>query len=244
MRELNFKTEEINEAFRKFDDYSSDLLGADARSFDNYLNIFIDFCEHDSIMSLITGQLKDNSNVNLKEWHDAFLKSGGSFIGSQRYELPLNENDRISLLYQFLLAINTKDINRGNFCIGAFGKTNFDEMIWAFNENITEKLIRNLRYKLDKIVNKIKDKKSAHASSLVIIPTGQSSINQIAIGNDIKSNLLISTKEKELSTRVRPSKASSIKNWTMSHPLVALLVTIIAGVIVLVIGYFFFTTNK
>lgn len=43
--------------------------------------------------------------------------------------------------------------------------------------------------------------------------------------------------------KVKPKqnpRFSSIKKWTMNHPLVALLVAIIAGVTVLVIGYFFF----
>lgn len=186
MEELNFKKEDISESFRKFNDYSNDLVGSDAGNFTNYLNIFIDFCEHDTIMSLITGQLKSNPRVDLKEWHKKFLRTGGSFIGSKHYELPLEEDDRISLLYQFLLAIQRNDIGVINFCVDAFGKTNYNEMIWDFNENITKLLVRGLGYKLDKIINKMEDRQSIPSSGLVVISTGQGSINQIAIGNDIK----------------------------------------------------------
>lgn len=50
---------------------------------------------------------------------------------------------------------------------------------------------------------------------------------------------LESKKEREVKEISPVSKLSSIKNWTMNHPLVACLVAIIAGVIVLVIGYIF-----
>lgn len=48
----------IERSFRRFRDYSEDLLNSDYNTFSNNLNIFIDFCENDEIMRIISAQLK------------------------------------------------------------------------------------------------------------------------------------------------------------------------------------------
>lgn len=132
----------IERSFRRFSDYSDDLLNLDSKTFPNNLNIFIDFCENDEIMHIISAQLKSNKNVDIGKWYSDFQKTGGSFIGTKKYVLPTKEEDRISLLYQFLLKIHSNEINFHGFCIDAYGKTNFNEMVLAFNDAISRPLIR------------------------------------------------------------------------------------------------------
>lgn len=142
----------IERSFRRFRDYSEDILNSNSKTFPNNLNIFITFCETDEIMRIISAQLKSNKNVDINRWYGDFQKTGGSLIGSKKYVLPTNEENRISLLYQLLLKIHSDEIDFQKFCIDAYGKTNFNEMVWAFNDAISRPLIRDLGYRLDEII--------------------------------------------------------------------------------------------
>lgn len=180
----------IERSFRRFRDHSEDLLNSDYNSFSNNLNIFIDFCENDEIMRIISAQLKTNENVDINHWYSDFQNTGGSFIGSKKYLLPTNEEDRISLLYQLLLKMHSGEIDFQRFCIDAYGKTNFDEMVWAFNDVISRPLIRDLGYRLDEIIETTNSDLEVPIGKLVIIKTGDRSVNTIAIGENIKQTVI------------------------------------------------------
>lgn len=182
-------------SFRRFSDYSDDLLNSDSKTFPNNLNIFIDFCENNEIMHIISAQLKSNKNVDIGKWYSDFQKTGGSFIGTKKYVLPTKEEDRISLLYQFLLKIHSNEIDFHGFCLDAYGETNFNEMVLAFNDAISRPLIRDLGYRLDEITETTNSDSGVPIGKMIIIKTGDRSVNTIAIGEDIKQTVINQSSE-------------------------------------------------
>lgn len=50
-------------SFRKFNDYASDVLNSDYSTFDSNLEIFIDHCENDEIMSIVCNQLNYDNTI-------------------------------------------------------------------------------------------------------------------------------------------------------------------------------------
>jgi len=149
-------------------------------------------------MRIISAQLKTNENVDINQWYSDFSdfqKTGGSFIGSKEYLLPTNEEDRISLLYQLLLKLHSHEIDFHGFCIDAYGKTNFDEMLWAFNDAISRPLIRDLGYRLDEIIEATNKDVRVPVEKLVIINTGDRSVNTIALGENIKQTVINQSSE-------------------------------------------------
>ena len=185
----------IERSFRRFRDYSEDILDSNSKTFSNNLNIFITFCETDEIMRIISAQLKSNKNVDINRWYGDFQKTGGSLIGSKKYVLPTNEENRISLLYQLLLKIHSDEIDFQKFCIDAYGKTNFNEMVWAFNDAISRPLIRDLGYRLDDIIETTNNDLEVPVGKLVIIQTGDRSVNTIALGKNIKQTVISQNRE-------------------------------------------------
>jgi hypothetical protein len=179
----------IERSFRRFGDYSKDLLNSNFKTFPINLNIFIDFCENDEIMRIISAQLKSNENVDVNKWYSNFQKTGGSITGSKEYVLPIDEEDRISLLYQLLLKINSKELDFQGFCLGAYGKTNVTEMVRAFNDAISRLFVRDLSYRLDEIIETTNSDLEVPIEKLVFIQTGSWSNNAIAIGEHIKQTV-------------------------------------------------------
>ena len=186
--EKSFELKEILKVFHKFEDYSNDLLNSDHVTFETRLDIFIDFCENDKIMSFITNQLK---GYDFTLWMDEFRKSGGSMAGSADFKLPTDENDRLSLLYQILLKTKSNEIEFVDFCMIAFGSADrtITGFIYKFNEAITSPLVRDLSYKMEEIKDRIDITNQTHEINheyLLNIHTGDISNSQLAFGKNIK----------------------------------------------------------
>lgn len=179
-----FERKEILNSFRKFIDISQDLLNCNFGSFEMRLAIFVDFCENDMIMSFITKQLK---GYDYGIWKSEFDKSVTATKAD--FKLPINENDRISLLYQILLKANTKEFDIPYFCIMIFASGNsLTDCIRDFNNDITKPLIRDISYKLEEIKDDIRDSNVQQISQerLIVVNTGNIANSQVAIGIDIK----------------------------------------------------------
>lgn len=185
----------IERSFRRFRYYSEDLLNSNFKTFSNNLNIFIDFCENDEIMRIISAQLKSNENVDVNKWFSDFQKTGVSITGSKEYVLPIDEEDRISLLYQLLLKMNSNELDFQGFCLGAYGKTNVTDMVRAFNDAISRLLVRDLSYRLDEIIETTNSDLKVPIEKLVVIQTGAGSNNAIAIGEHIEQTVINQSSE-------------------------------------------------
>lgn len=152
----SFKQREVKKSFQKFQDYGSDVLNSDFHDFTARFKIFIHHCESDGIMKIITSQLKE-MDVNFQEWWEKGQKTGGSMVGSKRFDLPLDEGERDALMYQLILKFSTGEINLMQFCVDYFGENQFVQMIRQFNRAILIPLIRSISYKLREILDAIEE---------------------------------------------------------------------------------------
>lgn len=91
--------------------------------------------------------------------------------------------------------MHSHEIDFHRFCIDAYGKTNFDEMLWAFNDAISRPLIRDLGYRLDEIIEATNKDVRVPVEKLVIINTGDRSVNTIALGENIKQTVINQSSE-------------------------------------------------
>lgn len=149
-----FDQKKVEQSFRKFRDFSSDVLVSDKNTFSTRFNGLLKYCENDEILSVITNQLKD-IDVNIDEWWENGLKSGTGFTGSCQFILPTEETERDALLYQFSLKVDSGNMSFQNFCMMFLGKSNFNEMVYAFNEAVVRPLVRSINYKLEEISAKV-----------------------------------------------------------------------------------------
>lgn len=140
---------QIRTVKQRFYDLQSDIMRSKYHNIGNNLNAFVEFCEKDSVMLEITRPLKENDDVNVKKWYDDIFKTGGSFVGSKRYVLPLDPYQEASILYQFVLGIHSGELSFDNFTIGVYGTTRYDDAVYEFVNDIFTKLFRYLSRNLD-----------------------------------------------------------------------------------------------
>lgn len=163
-----FARRDVQRAFRKFNDTVSDLFRADFRTWGDTLNRLLDHCEKNNVMSVVVGPLKKNTQINVQSWHQDAMETIGGMIGSGRFTLPLDDEDRTALLYQFLLAIDKNEIAVDKFCMHFFGKTNYQEMVDVFNQEIVEKFTREIGYRLEEIEEDVAGQETIELKDLIV----------------------------------------------------------------------------
>ncbi|MCK4795872.1 MAG: hypothetical protein KAT05_00750 [Spirochaetes bacterium] len=165
------KRKKIEISFRKFVDYSNDVLKSDYNTFSTRLKILIHHCENDPVMKIITNQLK-NIDVDFDGWMANSMESGGSMAGSKEFNLPVDETERDALLYQFCLKINTEEIDIMSYSIHFFGGDNFNDYVNSINDAIVKPLVRSISYKIEEINDTIdsdlEDKQDVPRSMLIV----------------------------------------------------------------------------
>lgn len=92
----------------------------------------------------------------------------GGMVGSGKYTLPYDEGERTALLYQFFLMIEHGDVAFDAFCMNAYGKTNFQEMVWIFNEELVSKFAREVSYRLDEVLEDTADLESISSGAMLV----------------------------------------------------------------------------
>lgn len=143
----HYKVKLIREAKQRFYDVQHDLLNSKFHNFANHFDVFIDFCEKDGIMKVVTTPLKNDDSVDIQKWWDDIFKTGSS----RKFELPSDPNKQASIFYQFFLGIKEGKYDLLNFCLQVYGETKYDNMIYDFNDDITNKLVRFLNRKINEI---------------------------------------------------------------------------------------------
>jgi hypothetical protein len=93
-----FSRREVERSFRKFNDIVNDLFNAKFQTWGNMFTHLMEHCEKDPVMQVVTGPLKSNKNVNAEKWYNDALSSVGGRVGSGRYELPYDDEDKTALL--------------------------------------------------------------------------------------------------------------------------------------------------
>lgn len=180
---------QIARSIQRFNDYANDLMRSDMNTFDDTLNVFINFCESDNVFSIIHSQLQSVPKVDFDSWYESRQNTGGSMAGSSQLSFPTDPEVRMALMYELLRRIRDGRIQLLDFVITFFalGTNNITAYIRAMNEAITRPLIRELSYRLQDISDQLPEDQGVFVSpaNIQIIHQATNVIQQTASGSNI-----------------------------------------------------------
>lgn len=183
-----FSPTQVRISIRRFQDYARDVLDANPETFSTFFKIFVSHCETDPVMRVISAQLKANTNVDFKKWFGEFSESALHSAGGIGYSLPLDEEDRLALLYQFLLAIDGGQVDVLEFGVQAYGETQLDSIVSEFNRQIFSKFVRDAGYRLEELQQAVEGRERIPSEELIIF---QHFDKQVVISNINQSNVAV-----------------------------------------------------
>lgn len=189
---------QVRLSIRRFGDYASDLLRSDMNTFSDALNVFVDFCEKDSVFSAFHAQLTSIPGVDFDEWYQGRLQTGGSFAGSCDLSFPVDQEARMALMYELLRRINSNAIGFQDFVLRFFalGKgAKITHYVQALNDAISRPLVRELGYRLEALASELPQDGSAQVSpaTIQIIHQATNVIQQSASGSNINQTATLTT---------------------------------------------------
>jgi len=167
-------------------------------TFDDALNVFVNFCENDVVFSSFHRQLTSIPGVDFDEWYEARRATGGSFVGSCDLSFPVDQEVRMSLMYEILRRIKSGGIGLQDFTLHFFalGKgAKITHYVQALNEAIGRPLIRELGYRLETLASELPQDGNAQipAASIQIIHQATNVIQQSASGSHITQSANLTT---------------------------------------------------
>ncbi len=190
----------IRRSLRRFEDFAGDLARSDMNTFEDRLNLLLDYCKNDQIFSIIHEQLMKVPNVNIDKWYEEASSTVRGMVGSGDLIFPTNLDERMSIMYQLLWKINTNEIDFGSFSSNFFatGDSRIDSDIYAFNEAIVEPLSRELSYRIQDMEEELpEDNKDTYPlANIQIIHNANNVIQQSAVGNNIDQSATIKEHDK------------------------------------------------
>ena len=193
MGQIQFSRAQIDKAFRKFDDLAGDLAGARYQNYQDLLTQFVRHCENDSVMRLVTEPFRHNPNVVLDDWVENNFS---------RHEMrwPVDENDRISLLYQLIVEAASESDGAIQFGLIYFGEDQLNSAVASFNDQIVSKFTREVGYGLDEIRANIGNSTSVQREAMLVFHhhgnvtnINNSQNSNIAVGGSTISNSVAGT---------------------------------------------------
>lgn len=207
-----FAKKDVKKSFRKFHDLVNDLFSSKFQTWGDQFTHLLHHCETDEVMRVITEPLKNDPRVNADKWYSDALKSTSSMVGSGRYTLPLNDDEKTSLLYQFFLKIEEENIDITNFCVTVYGESNYQMIVDVFNRELVEKFSREVLYRLEDILSDSEGQKEISREAMIVFHHHDSSTNitgdihgsNIATsGSEIKSSPIKYNSESEIIDELR-----------------------------------------
>lgn len=210
------KITKIRRSIRRFTDYGSDLISSDFNTFDDRISKFCHFCETDEVFGSIHKQLREAASSEFDSWYEERLATVRGMVGSGQLTFPLDDDLRISYMYELIYRIHNetlsfRDIVHSFFAISS---NRYDDYIYEINEAITTPMMRDIGYKLEEMEEELEEDENdmVFESSIQIIHHAENVIQQYANGSNINQTASINnTKLHELFEQLR-SKAGSNQN--------------------------------
>lgn len=147
-----FKRHDVERSFRKYRDIVNDLFSAKFQQWGDMFTHLIAHCETDPVMRFVTEPLKHDPRVNAKEWWDQAVASASGMVGSGKYTLPTDDDERTALLYQVFLGVENDNWDIKCFNMSVYGHTKHQDIVDTFNQELVLKFTREMSYRLDDIV--------------------------------------------------------------------------------------------
>ncbi len=159
---MEFPRKQIERSFRTFSDRTDDLNSADHASWIQRLKLLIHHCRSDAVMQVVLAPLTANEKIDIAVWV-------ASALATRRYTLPTDDDERLALIYQFLLGIHDGNVDVFNFGMFALGAgTQLDETFDKLNEHFVAPFERDIGYRLEEALERIEDQESVPMESIAI----------------------------------------------------------------------------
>ena len=185
----SYTKRQVDRSFRKFNDLVEDLFSSPWQLWGDRLSHLMNHCEQDSVMRVVTEPLRTNKNVDVSSWYEEASKTNTGMTGSAYYELPINDDDKTSLLYQFMLLASLNRIDVTDFGESFFGAESPQEAVGQFNDQIVRLCTCEVCYRLDEIREDTAGQTEIQTEALVVFHHHDNSVN--IRGNIKGSNVAI-----------------------------------------------------
>jgi hypothetical protein len=175
MGQQQYSKKQVERSFRKFNDIANDLSSAEVGAWSSLFTNLVQFCENDPVMREVTEPLRTNTNVNTQEWLESV--SDAHYDPKKRFHLPLADDERTALLYQFFLWIEETEYSIDHFCMSALGSDDSRGTAYVLNKELVEKFTREVRYRLAEISDDVAGQDSVGRESLLVFEHHDHSTN-------------------------------------------------------------------
>ncbi|MBA2850993.1 hypothetical protein HNP86_001124 [Methanococcus maripaludis] len=145
-----FTREEIEKAYKTFKIYAEEVTNASYDTYTKSLAAFLNYCKNNEVLEFVIFKF-NLIERDFEKWYDNFLNSK-----MHAHTLPLDEDEKISIIYKFLNEINSGKIKISEFVKSAYkisGKT--EKTINKFNQSIFLHFVKGIDIRLKKLMSKI-----------------------------------------------------------------------------------------
>jgi hypothetical protein len=168
VEQQRFSRRQVERSFRKFNNIVDDLFQATFETWGDTFTHLVTHCEQDPVMRVVIEPLRSNKNVDASTWYDDALASGCGMLGSCRYELPYDDDDKTALLYQVFVLFNNENMNINHFCIEFYGSTDPQDSVDKFNRELVRKFTREVSCRLEEIMEDIGDQQEVSREAMLV----------------------------------------------------------------------------
>jgi hypothetical protein len=164
-------------------------------------------------MRVVTEPLRSNDQADIYAWEQGVRNA--FYDRAQRFTLALDDDERTALLYKFFLFIKENEFNLPGFCHSVFGSADDQEANSDFNNELVEKFTREVKYRLDEILESVASQETVASESLIVFEHHDHSTNlhgdfrgsNIAIGGStVSGSSATYTNREELANALKALK--------------------------------------
>lgn len=177
MSEKMYSKREVERSFRKFSDIVSDLMAARHQTWGNSFDHLMEHCRNDQIMQNVLAPLARNKNIDAVSWYQVAMSTTGSMVGTGRYTLPYDDEERTALLYHFFVQIAEKKVDLSSFCLNMYGTSGFQDMATVLNNELVAKFTREIQYRLHEILADTAEDQEISKEAMTVFHYHDNSIN-------------------------------------------------------------------
>lgn len=143
---------EIRNSRQELSQRWSDISKAPYQAWGGLVEGLVHFLENDAVASEALAQIKSDNPVDFEKWYSDFQSTGGSFVGSKRYDIPKSLEEKANLFYELLKHFD-EDVNPRTFCVHAYGLKNYQEMSDMLSSQIVHPVVRAVDAKLKEAID-------------------------------------------------------------------------------------------
>ena len=151
------KYRQFQRSYTQLKEFAENVARSNYKIFETNLKIFVHHLEQDQYLSPVAAQLNSHPDYFFQWWQK--LSTSRTGMGSADINLPTDQNERLTLLYQLCTKIVSGEITITSFGVTLFSRTNLNEMIQDFCEQLFTPMVQLLKHKIDEIDDALREEK-------------------------------------------------------------------------------------